>query len=219
MHGGCCTKVGPLEDLQSCAAGLVGRRPVRPPRGDRGVLATLLTSGEIDPLDFVIAHRVYEWFVQQPPCNAAARADCSSSSNSAASGCAKRCARTAPLPRSRRLSSRMPGSAREQERCLGRGSAYGIGGPAVSPRATSAAITPRRVAHGRRDRPDPVAVLAVPARVAPRPRGRRLLLEHARVGDRARRRRRRWRAARRTRYVGSEGPAHRVRDLPRVGRN
>ena len=28
-----------------------------------------------------------------------------------------------------------------------------------------------------------------------------------------------WRAARRTRYVGSEGPAHRVRDLPRVGRN
>jgi hypothetical protein len=153
------------------------------------------------------------------PCNAAARADCSSSSNSAASGCAKRCARTAPLPRSRRLSSRMPGSAREQERCLGRGSAYGIGGPAVSPRATSAAITPRRVAHGRRDRPDPVAVLAVPARVAPRPRGRRLLLEHARVGDRARRRRRRWRAARRTRYVGSEGPAHRVRDLPRVGRN
>jgi hypothetical protein len=66
FHGGCCTKVGPLEDLQSCAAGLVGRRPVRPPRGDRGVLATLLTSGEIDPLDFVIAHRKYEWFVRQP---------------------------------------------------------------------------------------------------------------------------------------------------------
>jgi Bacterial regulatory proteins, luxR family len=26
-----------------------------------------LTSGEIDPLDFVIAHRIPEWFVQQPP--------------------------------------------------------------------------------------------------------------------------------------------------------
>jgi hypothetical protein len=46
--------------------------------------------------------------------------------------------------------------------------------------------------------PDPVAVLAVLARVAARPGGRRLLLEDARVGDRARRRPRRWRAARRT---------------------
>jgi hypothetical protein len=59
-----------LENLQSCVAGLVGRRSVRPPRGNRGVLAALLTSGEIDPLDFVIAHRIYEWFVQQPPSKA-----------------------------------------------------------------------------------------------------------------------------------------------------
>src|SRR3954462_6110184 len=46
--------------------------------------------------------------------------------------------------------------------------------------------------------PGPRRGTAVLARIAPRPRVRRLLLGHARVGDRARRRPRRWRAARRT---------------------
>src|SRR4051812_44972588 len=72
MRGGCCTKVGSLENLQSRVAGLVARRRIRPPRGNREVLATHLTPGEIDPLDFVTAHRIPECFVQQPPRHGAA---------------------------------------------------------------------------------------------------------------------------------------------------
>jgi hypothetical protein len=42
----------------------------------------------------------------------------------------------------RGLRWRLAAGSLGQERCLGSGSGYGIGGPAVSPRATSAAIAP-----------------------------------------------------------------------------
>jgi hypothetical protein len=60
---GCCVKVRPL-DLQSRVAEPLGRRlygPVAAIEEPSGLI-----SGEIDPLDFVITHRINEWFVQQP---------------------------------------------------------------------------------------------------------------------------------------------------------
>jgi hypothetical protein len=55
---GCCVKVRPL-DLQSRVAEPLGRRlygPVAAIEEPSGLI-----SGEIDPLDFVITHRINEW--------------------------------------------------------------------------------------------------------------------------------------------------------------
>jgi hypothetical protein len=53
--------------------------------------------------------------------------DCSCSSDSAASGCAKRCARTAPLPRSRRLTLRSWSSSRASVRAGSAGTTASTG--------------------------------------------------------------------------------------------